>query len=63
MSNHNHYDDMTLRDIFSKTKIIAMIGASGDWKRPSYFAMKYLQKKGFKIIPVNPYQKKKIMVI
>lgn len=54
MSNHNHYDDMTLRDIFSKTKIIAMIGASGDWKRPSYFAMKYLQKKGFKIIPVNP---------
>ena len=33
---------------------IAFVGASTRWLRPSYYAMKYLQKKGFKIIPINP---------
>jgi predicted CoA-binding protein len=31
-----------------------MVGASPNWNRPSYFAMKYLQSKGFRVIPVNP---------
>ena len=31
-----------------------MVGASQDWKRPSHYAMKYLQTKGFRVIPVNP---------
>jgi len=31
-----------------------MVGASGDWKRPSFFAMKYLQRRGYRMIPVNP---------
>jgi predicted CoA-binding protein len=31
-----------------------MVGASATWNRPSYFAMKYLQGKGFRVIPVNP---------
>ncbi|NKB57561.1 MAG: CoA-binding protein [Alphaproteobacteria bacterium] len=31
-----------------------MVGASTNWNRPSYFAMKYLQAKGFRVIPVNP---------
>ena len=31
-----------------------MVGASPHWNRPSYFAMKYLQDKGFRVIPVNP---------
>ena len=31
-----------------------MVGASSNWNRPSYFAMKYLQRKGFRVIPVNP---------
>jgi predicted CoA-binding protein len=37
-------------------KTIAMVGASPNEARPSYFAMKYLLEKGFKIIPVNPGQ-------
>ena len=31
-----------------------MVGASPNWKRPSNFAMKYLQEKGYRVIPVNP---------
>ena len=33
---------------------MAMVGASPYWVRPSNFAMKYLQMKGYRIIPVNP---------
>jgi predicted CoA-binding protein len=54
LSHHEHYEDRYVRDILSGTRTIAMVGASGDWKRPSYFAMKYLQKKGYRVIPVNP---------
>jgi predicted CoA-binding protein len=35
-------------------KVIAMVGASATWNRPSFFAMKYLQVKGYRVIPVNP---------
>jgi len=49
-----HYSDATLRDILSRVRSIAMVGASGDWKRPSFFAMKYLQRRGYRMIPVNP---------
>src|SRR3546814_1523220 len=31
-----------------------MVGSSPNWNRPSYFAMKYLQQKGYRVIPVNP---------
>ncbi len=31
-----------------------MVGASTNWNRPSYFAMKYMQDKGYRVIPVNP---------
>lgn len=52
--NHEHYPDSLLRDILRRSRTIAMVGASSHWVRPSYFAMKYLQSKGYRIIPVNP---------
>ena len=35
-----------------------MVGASPNWNRPSYFAMKYLQTKGYRVIPVNPRRRR-----
>jgi predicted CoA-binding protein len=49
-----HYDDAFLRRILRNVRVIAMVGASPNWVRPSNFAMKYLQNKGFRVIPVNP---------
>ena len=51
---HDTYDDAYLRTLLDETKVIAMVGASPHWNRPSYFAMKYLQAKGYRVIPVNP---------
>ncbi len=52
--DHSDYADSYIRDILRDTKTIAMVGASTNWARPSFFAMKYLQAKGFRVIPVNP---------
>jgi uncharacterized protein len=52
--NHDFYSDDTLRAILGGVRTIAMVGASPHWNRPSFFAMKYLQGKGFRVIPVNP---------
>jgi predicted CoA-binding protein len=52
--NHDRYDDAYIRAILAKVKTIAMVGASPNWNRPSFFAMKYLQGKGYRVIPVNP---------
>ena len=43
-----------LRRIFKENHTIALVGLSADWYRPSYFAAKYMQEHGFRIIPVNP---------
>ena len=51
---HDSYADDYIRDILRDTQTIAMVGASTNWKRPSYFVMKYMQSKGFRVIPVNP---------
>ena len=45
------------KDILSKYKTIAMIGVSKDPTKPSTIVMKYMQKYGFKVIPVNPRAK------
>ena len=43
-----------LREILLDVRSIAMVGASTTWSRPSYFVMKYLIQKGYRVIPVNP---------
>jgi predicted CoA-binding protein len=48
------YDDAYFLEIFRNCSVFAMVGASPNWNRPSYFAMKYMQIKGYRVIPVNP---------
>ena len=43
-----------LRRILAQTRTIAVVGLSANWYRPSYFAAKYMQDHGYRIIPVNP---------
>lgn len=47
-------DIRTLQRVFAESRTFAIVGLSADWWRPSYFAAKYLQEQGFRIIPVNP---------
>ena len=54
MSTNTTDPDFKIAAILANTKTIALVGASTNWKRPSYFVMRYLQKQGFKVIPVNP---------
>ena len=48
------YSDDLIKSLLRSVKVIAMVGASGNEMRPSYFAMKYLLSKGFIIHPINP---------
>ncbi|KIZ40561.1 MULTISPECIES: CoA-binding protein [Rhodopseudomonas] len=54
--NHDSYPDDYIREILSSVKTIAMVGASPQNVRPSYFAFKYLAERGYDMIPVNPGQ-------
>ncbi len=47
-------DIETLRRILATCRTIAVVGLSADWYRPSFFAAKYMQEHGFRIVPVNP---------
>jgi len=48
-------DDInTLRRILGESRVIAVVGLSADWYRPSYLAAKYMQEHGYRVIPVNP---------
>jgi predicted CoA-binding protein len=47
-------DIQTLRRLLKENHTIAVVGLSANWYRPSYFAAKYLQEYGYRIIPVNP---------
>jgi len=47
-------DIETLRRILASNRTIAVVGLSADWYRPSYFAAKYMQEHGYRIVPVNP---------
>jgi predicted CoA-binding protein len=54
MTSSLSYSNAELLAILRATRSIAMVGASPKWNRPSSFAMKYLQEKGYRVIPVNP---------
>ena len=47
-------DIPTLRRILRDSHTIAVVGLSANWYRPSFFAAKYMQEHGYRIIPVNP---------
>jgi predicted CoA-binding protein len=47
-------DIPTLRRILAENRTIAVVGLSADWFRPSFFAAKYMQEHGYRVIPVNP---------
>jgi predicted CoA-binding protein len=51
---HDSYPSDYIRNILQSVKTIALVGASANEVRPSYFVMKYLIDKGYEVIPVNP---------
>ena len=52
--NHDSYSDTYLRDVLSGIRTIAVVGASPRPHRPSHGVMRYLQRQGYRAIPVNP---------
>ena len=52
--SHDTYSDDAIADILRSVRSIAMVGASAGTNRPSYFAMKYMLGKGYRVVPVNP---------
>ena len=52
--NHDSYSDELIRSILKSTKTIAMVGASANEVRPSWFVLKYLLGRGYRMFPVNP---------
>lgn len=44
----------TLREVLGRHRTIAVVGLSAEWHRPSYFAARYMQSHGYRVIPVNP---------
>ena len=47
-------DSDKIRRILSTCRVLAVVGLSAQWHRPSYFAAKYMQEHGYRVIPVNP---------
>ncbi|HYD75239.1 CoA-binding protein [Ramlibacter sp.] len=43
-----------LRRILGTSRTLAVVGLSPQWHRPSFFAAKYMQAHGYRIVPVNP---------
>ncbi|GBE42750.1 hypothetical protein BMS3Bbin10_00813 [bacterium BMS3Bbin10] len=60
--NHDGYSDNYIRGILHASRSIAIVGASANKMRPSYFVVKYLLEKEYRIFPVNPgFEGKKIL--
>ena len=54
--NHDAYDNAYISGILNSVKTVAMVGASANEVRPSFFVLKYLLNKGFSVFPINPGQ-------
>lgn len=54
--NHDAYDNAYISGILNSVKSIAIVGASANDVRPSFFVTKYLIDKGYAVYPVNPGQ-------
>src|SRR5215472_14340064 len=52
--DHESYPDRYLRNILTRVRTIAVVGASPRCERPSHGVMRYLQRHGYRTIPVNP---------
>ncbi|SNR26281.1 CoA-binding protein [Puniceibacterium sediminis] len=48
------YSDTFLKDVLTRTKVIAVVGVSMNPVRPSYYVARYLSLRGYSVIPVNP---------
>ena len=54
--DHDSYPDSYIAGILQEAKSFAMVGASANARRPSYFVLKYLIAKGYRVFPINPGQ-------
>ena len=52
--NQDSYPDSYIAGILQEAKSFAMVGASANARRPSYFVLKYLLAKGYRVFPINP---------
>jgi predicted CoA-binding protein len=52
--SHDSYTNADLLRLLRSVRTVAIVGISTKSSRPSYFVMKYLQRKGYRVIPVNP---------
>jgi uncharacterized protein len=54
LMNHDRYDDSYISEILNAVKVVAIVGASANNARPSYFVLKYLAGRGYKVFAINP---------
>ena len=52
--DHDSYSDAYIRRVLRTVKRVAVVGASGNPARPSFFVVKYLAEKGYTVLPINP---------
>jgi O-acetylhomoserine (thiol)-lyase len=52
--NDLHYPDALIARVLRSVHTIALVGASTNWSRPAHDVMKYMQGRGYRVIPVNP---------
>ncbi|HEY5817708.1 MAG TPA: CoA-binding protein [Mesorhizobium sp.] len=60
--NHDAYDNAYISRILNTVRTIAIVGASANDVRPSFFVTKYLIAKGFEVYPINPGQAGKLIL-